>query len=210
METGQKAAIGRPRGFDTEEALERAMRVFWEQGYEGASLTDLTRAMGINRTSMYAAFGNKEDLFRKSLERYTEGPASYGARALREPTARQVATALLNGAVRATTGISSPAGCLGVQGSLAAGEPGSNARDVLATWREEFVSLLGDRLQQAVDEGDLPPDADAGLLARHLMTVANGIAVQAAGGITRDVLQQVAGMTLRSWPPTTGPAQPDA
>lgn len=210
METGQKAAIGRPRGFDTEEALERAMRVFWEQGYEGASLTELTRAMGINRTSMYAAFGNKEDLFRKSLERYTEGPASYGARALREPTARQVATALLNGAVRATTGISSPAGCLGVQGSLAAGEPGSNARDVLATWREEFVSLLGDRLQQAVDEGDLPPDADAGLLARHLMTVANGIAVQAAGGITRDVLQQVAGMTLRSWPPTTGPAQPDA
>lgn len=210
METGQKAAIGRPRGFDTEEALERAMRVFWEQGYEGASLTDLTRAMGINRTSMYAAFGNKEDLFRKSLERYTEGPASYGARALREPTARQVATALLNGAVRATTGISSPAGCLGVQGSLAAGEPGSNARDVLATWREEFVSLLGDRLQQAVDEGDLPAEADAGLLARHLMTVANGIAVQAAGGITRDVLQQVAGMTLRSWPPTTGPAQPDA
>lgn len=210
METGQKAAVGRPRGFDTEEALERAMRVFWEQGYEGASLTELTRAMGINRTSMYAAFGNKEDLFRKSLERYTEGPASYGARALREPTARQVATALLNGAVRATTGISSPAGCLGVQGSLAAGEPGSNARDVLATWREEFVSLLGDRLQQAVDEGDLPPDADAGLLARHLMTVANGIAVQAAGGITRDVLQQVAGMTLRSWPPTTGPAQPDA
>ncbi|MEV8329212.1 TetR/AcrR family transcriptional regulator [Streptomyces niveus] len=210
METGQKAAIGRPRGFDTEEALERAMRVFWEQGYEGASLTDLTRAMGINRTSMYAAFGNKEDLFRKSLERYTEGPASYGARALREPTARQVATALLNGAVRATTGISSPAGCLGVQGSLAAGEPGSNARDVLATWREEFVSLLGDRFQQAVDEGDLPPDADAGLLARHLMTVANGIAVQAAGGITRDVLQQVADMTLRSWPPTTGPAQPDA
>lgn len=210
METGQKAAVGRPRGFDTEEALERAMRVFWEQGYEGASLTELTRAMGINRTSMYAAFGNKEDLFRKSLERYTEGPASYGARALREPTARQVATALLNGAVRATTGISSPAGCLGVQGSLAAGEPGSNARDVLATWREEFVSLLGDRLQQAVDEGDLPAEADAGLLARHLMTVANGIAVQAAGGITRDVLQQVADMTLRSWPPTTGPAQPDA
>lgn len=210
MKTGQKAAIGRPRGFDTEEVLERAMRVFWEQGYEGASLTDLTRAMGINRTSMYAAFGNKEDLFRKSLERYTEGPASYGARALREPTSRQVATALLNGAVRATTGISSPAGCLGVQGSLAAGEPGSNARDVLATWREEFVSLLGDRFQQAVDEGDLPPDADAGLLARHLMTVANGIAVQAAGGITRDVLQQVADMTLRSWPPTTGPAQPDA
>ncbi|MCL7380375.1 TetR/AcrR family transcriptional regulator [Streptomyces sp. 35G-GA-8] len=210
MKTGQKAPIGRPRGFDTEEALERAMRVFWEQGYEGASLTDLTGAMGINRTSMYAAFGNKEDLFRKCLERYTEGPASYGARALKEPTARQVATALLNGAVRATTGNDSPAGCLGVQGSLAAGEPGSNARDALAAWRDEHVSLLRDRFQQAVDEGDLPPDADPGLLARHLTTMANGIAVQAAGGITRDVLQQVADMTLRSWPPATGPAQPDA
>lgn len=210
METGQKAPIGRPRGFDTEQALERAMRVFWEQGYEGASLTDLTGAMGINRTSMYAAFGNKEDLFRKCLERYTEGPASYGARALREPTARQVATAVLNGAVRATTGIDSPAGCLGIQGSLAAGEPGSNARDALIAWREEHVSLLRDRFQQAVDEGDLPPDADPNLLARHLMTMANGIAVQAAGGITRDVLLQVADMTMRSWPPATGPAQPDA
>lgn len=210
METGQKAPIGRPRGFDTEQALERAMRVFWEQGYEGASLTDLTGAMGINRTSMYAAFGNKEDLFRKCLERYTEGPASYGARALREPTARQVATAVLNGAVRATTGIDSLAGCLGIQGSLAAGEPGSNARDALIAWREEHVSLLRDRFQQAVDEGDLPPDADPNLLARHLMTMANGIAVQAAGGITRDVLLQVADMTMRSWPPATGPAQPDA
>lgn len=117
METRQKASIGRPRGFDADEALEQAMRVFWEQGYEGAGLTDLTNAMGITRTSMYAAFGNKEALFRKALERYTEGPASYGARALEEPTARQVATAFLNGSVRATTRPDCPAGCLGVQGS---------------------------------------------------------------------------------------------
>ncbi|MET4921702.1 TetR/AcrR family transcriptional regulator [Streptomyces sp. PSRA5] len=210
METRRKTSIGRPRGFDAEEALEQAMRVFWKQGYEGASLADLTDAMGITRTSMYAAFGNKEDLFRKSLERYTEGPASYGARALREPTARQVAAAFLAGSVLATTRPGCPAGCLGVQGSLAAGEPGSQARDMLVAWRDEHVSLLRDRLQQAVDEDDLRPDADPELLARHLMTVANGIAVQAAGGITRDVLQQVADMTLRSWPPATGPAQPDA
>lgn len=201
MDTRGRAPIGRPRGFDADEALEQAMRVFWEQGYEGASLTDLTNAMGITRTSMYAAFGNKEDLFRKALERYTEGPASYGARAMREPTARQVATTFLNGSVRATTRPGCPTGCLGVQGSLAAGDPGRNARDALVAWRNEAVALLRDRFQQAVDEGDLSPDTDPELLARYLMTVANGIAVQAAGGIPREDLQQVADMALRNWPP---------
>ncbi|MFF0630516.1 TetR/AcrR family transcriptional regulator [Streptomyces sp. NPDC004296] len=201
METQQRAPIGRPRGFDAEEALEQAMRVFWERGYEGASLTDLTSAMGITRTSMYAAFGNKEDLFRKALERYTEGPAAYGARALRESTARQVATEFLSGAVRATTRPGCPAGCLGVQASLAAGDTGRAARDALVAWRNEGTVRLRDRFRQAVDEDDLPPDSDPGVLARYIMTVANGIAVQAASGITRDDLQQVADAALRNWPP---------
>ncbi|MFE3217831.1 TetR/AcrR family transcriptional regulator [Streptomyces antimycoticus] len=201
MDAHRKASIGRPRGFDADEALERAMRVFWEQGYEGASLTDLTSAMGITRTSMYAAFGNKEDLFRRALERYTEGPASYAARALREPTARQVATAFLDGSVQATTRPDCPAGCLGVQGSLAAGAPGRNAREALVAWRDEGVSHLRDRFQRAVGEGDLPPDTDPELLARYLMTVANGIAVQAVGGATRDDLRQVADLALHNWPP---------
>jgi AcrR family transcriptional regulator len=157
--------------------------------------------MGITRTSMYAAFGNKEELFRKALERYTEGPAAYAARALEEPTARGVATAFLTGSVRASTRPGCPAGCLGVQGSLAAGEPGRVARDTLVAWRDEGRSRLRDRFQQAVDEGDLPPDADPGLLARYVMTVANGIAVQAAGGTGRDELQQVADAALRNWPP---------
>jgi AcrR family transcriptional regulator len=194
-------STGRPRSFDTDEALEVAMRVFWAEGYEGASLAALTEAMGINRRSIYAAFGNKEELFRKALERYTEGPASYAARALREPTARQVATAFLNGSVRATTRPGGPAGCLGVQGSLAAGDPGRNARDDLVAWRNDGTLRRRDHFQQALDEGDLPTDADPEVLARYLMTVANGIAVQAAGGTTRDDLQQVADMALRSRPP---------
>lgn len=201
MGTQQKAPVGRPRGFDAEEALERAMRLFWERGYEGAGLTDLTKAMGITRTSMYAAFGNKEALFRKALERYTEGPASYVARALGEPTARQAATAFLDGCVRVTTRPDCPAGCLGVQGSLAAGDAGRNAREALTAWRNDGVDQLRDRFRRAVDEGDLPPDTDPGLVARYLMTVSNGIAVQAASGATREDLQQVADMALRNWPP---------
>ena len=196
-----KAPVGRPRGFDADEALERAMRVFWEQGYEGASLTELTNAMGITRKSMYAAFGNKEELFRKALERYTEGPASYGMRALEEPTAREVATAFLTGSVSATTRPGCPAGCLGVQGSLAAGESGRAAQDTLAAWRDEARGHLRRRFERAVEEGDLPRDADPELLARYVMTVSNGIAVQAAGGATAAELQRVADAALRSWPP---------
>ncbi|MEV7732915.1 TetR/AcrR family transcriptional regulator [Streptomyces sp. NPDC088921] len=201
MEITPKAPIGRPRGFDADEALERAMMVFWEQGYEGASLTDLTGAMGITRKSMYAAFGNKEELFRKALERYTDGPAAYAARALEKPSAREVATAFLAGSVGTTTHPDHPAGCLGVQGSLASGHSGRPAQDALTAWRDDGRARLRHRFQRAVDEGDLPPGADPELLARYVMTVANGIAVQAAGGATRSELQQVADAALRNWPP---------
>ena len=71
--------MGRPRGFDVDKALERALNVFWRKGYEGATLPDLTPAMGINRPSLYAAFGNKETLFRKAIDRYSEGPACHVA-----------------------------------------------------------------------------------------------------------------------------------
>lgn len=177
------------------------MRVFWAQGYDGSSLTDLTGAMGITRTSMYAAFGNKEELFRRALECYTDGPAAYGARALQEPTATQVARAFLTGSVHATTRPTCPAGCLGVQGSLATGAAARGARDALVAWRNDGVVRLRDRFQQAIEDGDLPVDADPALLARYLMTVSNGIAVQAASGAARDDLQRVADAALRDWPP---------
>lgn len=200
MRTRQSGRTGRPRGFDTEEALERAMLVFWEHGYEGASLADLTNAMGISATSMYAAFGNKEELFRKALERYSDGPGSYLVRALEEPTALGVATAILNGTVRTTTRPAHPHGCMGVQGALTTGDSGREVRDLLAAWRNNGCSRVRERFQRAVDDGDLPPQADPGLLARYVTTLSFGIAVQAASGVGRDELQEMADAALRDWP----------
>ena len=200
METEKRRAAGRPRGFDPDAALERALLVFWEHGYEGASLSNLTDAMGISTTSMYAAFGNKEELFRKALERYTEGPSAYLARALEEPTALGVATAILAGAVRTTTRPAHPHGCLGVQGALSTSDSGQEVRDLLVAWRDNGYSCIRERFRRAVDDGDLPPGTDPRLLARCLTTFAYGIAVQAASGVDRDELQEMADATLRNWP----------
>ncbi|MFD7135759.1 TetR/AcrR family transcriptional regulator [Streptomyces sp. NPDC059894] len=200
METRRRGPIGRPRGFNADEALERAMLVFWEHGYEGASLTSLTDAMGISTTSMYAAFGNKEELFRKVLERYTEGPSAYLPRALEEPTALGVATAILAGTVRTTTRPAHPHGCLGVQGALTTSDSGQEVRDLLVDWRNNGYSRTRERFQRAVDDGDLPPETDPGLLARYLTTFAYGIAVQAASGVGREELQEMADAALRNWP----------
>ncbi|MGW1754562.1 TetR/AcrR family transcriptional regulator [Streptomyces mirabilis] len=200
MGTRQSRSVGRPRGFDTDEALERAMLVFWEHGYEGASLATLTEAMGISTTSMYAAFGNKEELFRKALERYTEGPSAYLDRALKEPTALGAATAILNGTIRTTTSPARPRGCMGVQSALAVGDSGRAVRDLLAAWRNNGCSCLRQRFQQAVEDSDLPPQANPALLARYVTTLAFGIAVQAASGVSRAELQAMADAALRNWP----------
>ncbi|WP_328494397.1 TetR/AcrR family transcriptional regulator [Streptomyces sp. NBC_00414] len=201
-ERKQSGPVGRPRGFDADEALERAMLVFWGHGYEGASTANLTSAMGISTTSMYAAFGNKEKLFRKVLERYTEGPSAYLVRALEEPTALGVATAILAGTVRTTTRPAGPQGCLGVQSALSVSDSGQEIRDLLVAWRNDGYSRVRERFQRAVDEGDLPAGTDAGLQARYLTTFAHGLAVQAAGGVCRDELQKLADAALRNWPLT--------
>jgi AcrR family transcriptional regulator len=204
MSSTERPVIGRPRAFDPDRALERALEVFWRQGYEGASLTDLTTAMGINRTSMYAAFGNKEDLFRMALARYTSGPASYVEKSLRQPTARSVAEHVLNGAVNATTSPDCPAGCLGVQGALATGAPGQLAKDALIEWRSNGEETIRDRFVRAQAEGDLPPDADPANLARYIATLAYGISVQAASGVPREALSQLVEIALAGWPAGNG------
>jgi AcrR family transcriptional regulator len=200
--TKQRRPTGRPRGFDADDALERALLVFWEHGYEGASLANLTDAMGISTTSMYAAFGNKEDLFRKAVERYTEGPSAYLAQALEEPTALAVTTAIFAGVVRTTTRPAGPNGCLGVQGALATGDSSRGAHDLLVEWRDSGYSRIRDRFEQAAADGDLPPETDPALLARYVTALSYGIAVHAASGVNRAELQEMADAALRSWPLT--------
>ncbi|SDE30088.1 TetR/AcrR family transcriptional regulator [Auraticoccus monumenti] len=192
MVTSERGRIGRPREFDVDEALDDAMQVFWEKGYEGASLAELTAAMGITKPSMYAAFGNKEQLFRRAVERYTAGPASYGYRALEEPTAQEVTHALLHGAARATTLTERPSGCMGVQSALVTGDAGSPARSMLVDWRNDVLTRLRERFRRAAAEGDLPPTLDPDRFATYVMTVAYGIAVQAATGLSGEDLHGVA------------------
>ena len=191
---------GRPREFDVDEALDRALRVFWRRGYEGATLPDLTRAMGINRPSLYAAFGCKEELFRKTLDRYVEGPAAYVREALNEPTARAVAERLLGGTIDLLTDRRNPRGCLVVQGALACGETAESVRRELGARRVAGEVGLRQRFERARADGDLPAETDPADLARYVVTVMWGMAVQAAGGASREDLRRVAELALRAWP----------
>jgi AcrR family transcriptional regulator len=191
---------GRPREFDIAEALDRALAVFWRKGYEGTSLRDLTTMMGINRPSLYAAFGNKEELFRRALDRYDEGPTGYVREALNEPTARAVAERLLRGVIDLLTDARSPHGCLLVQGALACGEAAESVRQELASRRLAGEVALRQRFKRALADGDLPADTDPADLARYLVTVIQGMAVQAASGASRAGLRRVAKMALRAWP----------
>ena len=191
---------GRPREFDVDEALDRALRVFWRRGYEGATLPDLTKAMGINRPSLYAAFGSKEELFRKALDRYVEGPAAFVREALNEPTARAVAERLLGGAIDLLTDRRNPRGCLIVQGALACGGSAESVRREVAARRVAGEVALRQRFERARADGDLPAEADSADLARYVVTVMRGMAVQAAGGASREDLRRVVELALRAWP----------
>jgi len=191
---------GRPREFDTDKALDAALDVFWRKGYEGASLLDLTEAMGINRPSLYAAFGNKERLFRRVIERYIEGPAACILKALDAPTARSAAEQLLDASLELVSDPRNPRGCLLVQGALACGETGECVRRELLARREANEAAIRRRFERARGEGDLPAEVDPADLARFMVTVMRGIAVQAAGGSSRQDLRRVADIALRAWP----------
>ncbi|MGV9540240.1 TetR/AcrR family transcriptional regulator [Nocardia beijingensis] len=186
---------GRPRSFDADAALDRALEVFWRHGYEGASMADLTAAMGINKPSLYAAFGNKEELFGKVLARYLDGPGAYAADALDAPTGREVVERLIHGAIDLTAGENTPAGCLCVKTVQASGPDAHAARQDAVAVRRAGETALRRRLEQATD---LPSRHDPATLAALVHTISDGIAVQAAAGRGREELRQIGASALRA------------
>jgi len=190
---------GRPRAFNVNKALDQALRVFWKNGYEGTSLPTLTKAMGINRPSLYATFGNKESLFRKAVDRYMEKSGEWMRDAFSQPTARATVERLLKGAIGSPTP-GKVRGCLLVQGALACSDSADPIRKELACRRSELEALLQERFERAVAGGDLRPDADPAGLAKYVATFQQGLAVQMAGGAKRDELLRAVDIALHAWP----------
>jgi AcrR family transcriptional regulator len=198
--TCASVAKGRPREFCVDSALAAALRVFWSKGYEGASLSDLTEAMGITRPSLYAAFGNKEALFRKALDLYEREKLAYVGEALDEPTARRVAERLLRGALENQANECEPKGCLGVISSVACGTEAESVRHEVIARRQSVHAALAERFERAKQEGDLPAGIDPEGLTGYLAALLQGLSVQAGSGATKEQLEALVATSLAVWP----------
>ncbi|KYG18855.1 TetR family transcriptional regulator [Bradyrhizobium sp. AT1] len=190
--------MGRPREFDAETALDQAMEVFWRHGYEGATIAQLTEAMGINPPSLYACFGNKEGLLKAALDRYTKLRGVWMDEVVAAPTARAVAERMLMGIADKQTDPANPPGCLLVQGGIACGTGSENVPFELATRRAQNEDQLRDRFVRAKAEGDLKPSSDPAALARYVSAVAVGMGVMASSGADREALRQVASVAVQA------------
>jgi AcrR family transcriptional regulator len=190
--------MGRPREFNAETALDQAMEVFWRHGYEGATIAQLTEAMGINPPSLYACFGNKEGLLKAALDRYTKLRGVWMDEVVAAPTARDVAERMLMGIAEKQTDPANPPGCLLVQGGIACGSGSENVPFELAARRAQNEDQLRDRFVRAKAEGDLKPTSDPAALARYVSAVSVGMGVMASSGSDREALRQVASVAVQA------------
>jgi AcrR family transcriptional regulator len=194
------ATRGRPRSFDRNVALRRAMEVFWAQGYEGTAVSDLTAAMGINSPSLYAAFGSKEELFREAVALYdaTEGAATTRALA-DEPTARASIEAMLRNNVESYTDPATPNGCMVVLAATAGAVANAGVRELLADNRRQSLSAVAQRIERGVEDGDVPPGTDAETVAGFYVTVLQGLSIQARDGASCEALHAVVDGAMTAW-----------
>ena len=191
---------GRPLAFNQDVALDKALKVFWSRGYEGASMTELAEALGINKPSIYASFGNKEALFRKALARYVTGPAAFVREAKNEPTAKRVVEKFLLQAVDFFSDKTTPNGCMIVQAALTGGPGSSTIQQELIAYRKNFEAAFVERFELAQAQGDLPASVNTKQLAKYIATIHQGMSVQATSGATREDLLAIVEVALKNWP----------
>ncbi len=192
---------GRPRSFDRDQALDRAMAVFWERGYEGTSLEELLEAMRINPSSLYSAFGDKERLFQMAIDHYLEGPGSYMVPILEnEPTTKGAFEKLVRAAAKELTRPDQPSGCMLSLALNHCSPAAASVQAALTERRAKSLARLQARIEHGIAEGELPPKTDARELARFFMTILQGMSVQARDGASRDSLLATAQAAMRAWP----------
>jgi AcrR family transcriptional regulator len=192
--------MGRPRQFDEDDVLGRALQVFWEKGFDAASLADLQRATGLTKSSLYKAFESKEGLFRRVLERYNRNYLAFRVDALAQPTPRRIAQTLLDGIVNLHTGKNTPSGCLVTFAALACSTDAQPLRDELSRSRTAFERSLRARFESIRHAGPLPAGMGCADAASFLSTFIQGLAVQARGGATRRQQRHLVAAVLESWP----------
>lgn len=196
MKTGS-GKTGRPIGFDRDAALEAAMLLFWERGFEGASMADLTQAMGLNPSSIYAAFGDKQSLFAHVVRRYMENRAQYATKALEEPTLEKVVRALFDSTVAFLTTPGHPHICMTLAGSAGCSVDAAPARDIMTEIRKQNEVAMRERFQQARKSGELSKDINVDDYTRYLSSILSGLSIQAANGSTKAELRRTSQMALR-------------
>ena len=196
---------GRPRSFDRAAALHRAMEVFWAKGYEGASLSDLTAAMGINSPSLYAAFGSKEALFLEATDLYTRSEGTGIWSTLEEaPTAKLAIAGFLTETARAYSQADRPQGCLIALGALHRDSTQGPICQDLRRRRAENQTALQTRLERAVAEGELPAGFDCQAAATFFATVQHGMSIQARDGATHAALMATVAGAMAAWTTIAG------
>jgi AcrR family transcriptional regulator len=196
MKTGN-GKTGRPISFDKDAALEAAMLLFWERGYEGTSMADLTRAMGLNPSSIYAAFGDKHALFQLAVRRYMEMRAQYAGKALEEPTLEKVVRALFDNTVAFLTMPGHPPTCMTLAGAVGCSVDAAPARDIMTEIRKQNEAAMRERFLQARKSGELPKHINVDDYTRYLSTILAGLSIQAANGSTKAELKRTSQMALQ-------------
>ena len=191
--------IGRPLSFDRDDALEKAMLLFWRHGYEATSLTDLTVAMGVTPPSVYAAFGNKKRLFLEAVGLYLSHPSSPQQIMDAEVTARDAARALMQGAAATFTDPATPPGCMLATSAISVSAAAADVQAELASLRNSVEAHLRQRIERAQTDGELAADIDAEALAAHTTAVIQGMSTLARDGATHDKLLRVVNMAMRVW-----------